>query len=154
MAINENIKEEVDRDLAQFNATLFRIATSRFVAQRLYFPVGSVVSKNTLKVPEGTTKVRIFFEEEKDEEAFVAAYPPSTGMWCTESGGLDLFDKITAYYSNDYADYKQKYWADFPEADRPPLLPSDNASANQPAMVIFIDSDTSPRSTVRAESHE
>jgi hypothetical protein len=137
MSINEAIKDEVDRDLAQFNATLFRVAKSQFMAQRLYFPAGSTMPKNSFKCPEGTTKVRIFFEKEEDEEAFVAAYPPGSGA-CTESGGLDLFDKITAHYSIDYADYKQRYWADFHEDDRPACTKDAQAPAQGPYLTIII----------------
>ena len=118
MGINAKIKDEVERDLAKFNATLFRHPDSMLLAQRWYYPEGVKRPELFAPLPEGVSKVRVFFANEADQKAFVAMYP-AISDFCTESGTLQMLDQITAHYAEDYADYKQTYWSDFHEADRP-----------------------------------
>lgn len=118
MSVNAKIKDEVERDLVKFNATLFRQPDSLVLAQRWYYPDGVGRPELFAPLPEGVTKVRVFFTCEDDQKAFVTAYP-ATGDFCTESGTLQMLDQITAHYAEDYAAYKQTYWSDFHEADRP-----------------------------------
>lgn len=117
MNIVDSIKVEVESDLEKFNATLFRQPNSIVLAQRWYYPADSVPNNFLEPPPEGTTKVRVFFAREEDMDSYCAAYPCIRPFW-TETGTLVMLDKITAYYADDYQDYKQKYWADFAPDDR------------------------------------
>lgn len=83
------IKEELENDLAQFNATFERTPESKYVVQRYY----GVDQSSALSFGPDAIKLRLYINTKEDWARYIEAYPPGPDFG-TESASIELFDAI------------------------------------------------------------